>query len=174
MEQTQQNKKVVYIIVLLALALFGYIAYAVIQNNKNNKDTNMATTTNQEVLGELRVAQAEDIIVINYSGKLENGTEFDSSYKRNQPFVFQLGIGQVIKGWDESLVGVKKGDKKTLTITPDKGYGAEDVKGQDGKIVIPKNSTLIFDVEVVEVISKADAEKMMAEQQAAQGTTTAQ
>ncbi len=118
------------------------------------------------------------MIVINYSGKLANGTEFDSSYTRGQPFVFQVGVGQVIKGWDEGLIGVKRGDKKTLTITPDKGYGAEDVKGADGKVIIPKNSTLIFDVEIVEVISRADAERMMAEQQAAMdvgaGTSSAQ
>ncbi len=173
MEQSEQNnKKVIYIIVVLAIALFGYIAYAVTQNNKT-KDMN-ATTTTQTTTGELRAAEVGDVIVINYSGKFTNGTEFDSSYKRGQPLVFQIGVGQVIKGWDEGLLGVKKGDKKTLTITPDKGYGSEDVKDQAGKVVIPKNSTLIFDVEIVEVISKADAERMMAEQQAAMGTSSAQ
>ena len=172
METIQSNKKITYIIVLIAVILFGYIIYSVIQSNKNkNMENTNATTTNQ-VVGELRVAEAGDIIVINYSGKLANGTEFDSSYKRGQPFVFQVGVGQVIAGWDEGLIGAKRGDKKTLTITPDKGYGAEDVKGQDGKIVIPKNSTLIFDVEVVEVISKADAEKMMADQKAAMEAAT--
>ena len=172
MEQTDQNnKKVIYIIVVLAIALFGYIAYAVTQHNKT-KDMNATTTT--QTTGELRAAEVGDVIVIDYSGKFTNGTEFDSSYKRGQPLVFQIGVGQVIKGWDEGLLGVKKGDKKTLTITPDKGYGSEDVKGPDGKVVIPKNSTLVFDVEVVEVISKADAERMMAEQQAAQGTSSAQ
>lgn len=177
METTKNDKKITYIVVLIAVVLFGYIIYSVIQSNNNkNMETN-ATTTNQ-LSGDMRIAEAGDVIVINYSGKLENGTEFDSSYKRGQPFVFQVGVGQVIAGWDEGLIGAKRGDKKTLTITPDKGYGAEDVKGQDGKVVIPKNSTLIFDVEVVEVISKADAERMMAEQQAAQaaagGTSTAQ
>jgi FKBP-type peptidyl-prolyl cis-trans isomerase len=175
--ETTQNKKITYIVVLIAILVFGYLIYAVIQSNKNkNMETN-ATTTDQLTNNEPRIAQAEDVIVINYSGKLANGTEFDSSYKRGQPFVFQIGIGQVIAGWDEGLIGVKKGDKKTLTITPDKGYGAEDVKGQDGKVIIPKNSTLIFDVEVVEVISKEDAEKMIAQQKAmveAEGTTTAQ
>lgn len=171
METTQSNKKITYIIVLIAVILFGYIIYSVMQNNKNkNMETN-ATTTDQ-VLAELRIAEAGDVIVINYSGKLTNGTEFDSSYKRGQPFVFQVGVGQVIKGWDEGLIGAKRGDKKTLTITPDKGYGTEDVKGQDGKVIIPKNSTLIFDVEVVEVISKVDAERMMAEQKAAMESAT--
>lgn len=171
METTQSNKKITYIIILIAVILFGYIIYSVMQNDKNkNMETNATTT--EQVIAELRIAEAGDVIVINYSGKLENGTEFDSSYKRGQPFVFQVGVGQVIKGWDEGLIGAKRGDKKTLTITPDKGYGAEDVKGQDGKVVIPKNSTLVFDVEVVDVISKADAERMMAEQKAAMESAT--
>jgi FKBP-type peptidyl-prolyl cis-trans isomerase (trigger factor) len=173
METIQNNKKITYIIVLIAVILFGYVIYSVIQNNKNKNMKINSTTEN--VKTEAKIAEAGDIIVINYSGKLANGTEFDSSYKRGQPFIFQVGVGQVIKGWDEGLIGAKRGDKKTLTITPDKGYGTEDVKGQDGKVIIPKNSTLIFDVEVVEVISKVDAERMMAEQKAAQmvqGSTT--
>ena len=168
MEPTTQNKKTIYIIVtVLAIALFGYIVYAVVQNNKNkNMDTNANATTTNQVMGD-RVAEAGDVIVINYSGKLINGTEFDSSYKRGQPLVFQVGLGQVIKGWDEGLIGVKKGDKKTLTIPADKAYGDQEIKDpQTGKVVIPKNSTLIFDVEVVEVISKVDAERMMSEKQA--------
>ena len=177
METTQSNKKITYIIVLIAVILFGYIVYSVMQNNKNKNMENTNATTTDQVMGESKAAEAGDVIVINYSGKLTDGTEFDSSYKRGQPFVFQVGLGQVITGWDEGLIGAKRGDKKTLTITPDKGYGAEDVKGSDGKIIIPKNSTLIFDVEVVDVIAKVDADRMMAEQQAkmeAQGTTTAQ
>ncbi len=166
MEPTTQNKNLIYIIVgVLAVALFGYVVYAVTQNNKNkNMNTNATTTT--QVAGD-RVAEVGDVIVINYSGKLTNGTEFDNSYKRGQPLVFQVGLGQVIKGWDEGLMGVKKGDKKTLTISADKAYGDQEIKDpQTGKVVIPKNSTLIFDVEVVEVISRVDAERMMAEQQA--------
>ncbi len=176
METTQGNKKITYIIILIAIILFGYIIYSVMQNNKNINMEKNATTTEQ-VLAEGKIAEAGDVIVINYLGKLANGTEFDSSYKRGQPFVFTVGVGQVIKGWDEGLIGAKSGDKKTLTITPDKGYGDEEIKGQDGKVIIPKNSTLIFDVEVVDVISKADADRMMAEQKAAmedQGSSTAQ
>ena len=107
--ETTQNKKITYIWVLIAILIFGYVIYAVMQSNKNkNMETN-ATTTDQLMSNEPRIAQAEDIIVINYSGKLANGTEFDSSYTRGQPFVFQVGVGQVIKGWDEGLIGVKKG-----------------------------------------------------------------
>ncbi len=176
MEETKHNKKITYIMIIVAIALFGYIAYAVIENNKN-KDKNMENT-DTTMTTESKISESGDIIVINYSGKLENGTEFDSSYKRGQPLVFQVGVGEVIPGWDEGLIGVKKGDKKTLNIPAEKGYGDQEIKNpQTGEVIIPKNSTLIFDVEVVEVIAKADAERMVAEQQAmqaAQGTSTAQ
>lgn len=174
--ETQSNKKIVWAIVLIVVLLFGYVIYSVIESNTNKANETMdATTTPTELESTAapRIAQKGDIIVINYTGKLENGTEFDSSYKRGQPFVFQVGEGQVIQGWDEGLIGVKKGDAKTLTIPANKGYGNQDIKDAAGKVIIPKNSTLIFDVEVVEVISKEDAERMMAEQQAAQSTSTA-
>ncbi len=174
MEKNIPNKKILIIMVTIFILLFSYVVYAIIQNNKNKNMTDTNTTQNTEATSTLRVSQAGDIIVIHYSGKLENGTEFDSSYKRGQPFVFQVGIGQVIKGWDEGLIGVKKGDKKTMTIPGDKAYGSQEIKGPDGKVLIPKNATLIFDVEVIEVISEADAMRMMQEQQAAQGSGTQQ
>lgn len=166
MENKKDNKKIMYIMVIVAIAVIGYVAYAVIDNKKNMNNTN---TTNTE----LRTAQTGDVIVINYAGRLENGTEFDSSYKRGQPLVFELGLGQVISGWDEGLMGVKKGDKKTLTIPADKAYGSQEIKDpQTGKVIIPANSTLIFDVEVVEVISREDVEKMMEQQAVADDQAT--
>ncbi len=169
MERNIPNKKILAVMIMIFLLLFSYVAYAIIQNNKNK---NMQDTTQNATSTNLRAAVARDIIVIDYSGKLENGTEFDSSYKRGQPFVFQLGIGQVIKGWDEGLIGAKKGDKKTLTIPGEKAYGNQEIKGPDGKVLIPKNATLIFDVEVIDVISEEDAIRMMQAQQAAQGGTS--
>ena len=167
--QTQTRKrsdnKILFIIIAIAVLLFGYVVYSVTQDIKKNKNQNAMET--QQATTTLRAAEAGDVIVINYSGKLADGTEFDSSYTRGQPFVFQVGVGQVIPGWDEGLIGAKRGDKKTLTINSDKGYGDQEIKDAKGKIIIPKNSTLIFDVEVVDVISSVDAEKMMAEQKAA-------
>lgn len=170
MEKSVQSKKIMYVMISIFILLFAYVAYSIIQNNKNKKmeETNTATTTG------VRVSEVGDIIVINYSGKFENGTEFDSSYKRGQPFVFQVGVGHVIKGWDEGLIGVKRGDKKQLIIPSDKAYGEKGVTDPNGKVIIPKNATLIFDVEVVEVISEADAQRMMAEQKAAEGSSTQQ
>jgi len=91
-------------------------------------------------------ASAGKMVKVHYTGKLTNGTVFDSSYKRGEPIEFKLGVGQVIKGWDEGIALMKVGGKATLTIPADLGYGARGAGG-----VIPPNATLVFDVELVDV-----------------------
>ena len=85
-------------------------------------------------------------VSVHYTGKLEDGTEFDSSIPRGQPFTFTLGAGQVIKGWDLGVEGMKIGEKRSLVIPPHLGYG---IRGAGA--TIPPNATLIFDIELLEV-----------------------
>ncbi|KAJ7250173.1 peptidyl-prolyl cis-trans isomerase [Mycena haematopus] len=94
-----------------------------------------------------------DTVVIHYDGYLEDtskpnnkGSKFDSSRDRNEPFKTEICVGKVIKGWDEGIPQLSKGSKATLTITPDYGYGARGFPP-----VIPANSTLIFEVELLEI-----------------------
>ena len=113
-------------------------------------DTSMVTTDSglqyeDTECGDGPEAAAGDVVTVHYSGKLENGETFDSSVD-GEPFTFQLGVSQVIQGWQEGVAGMSEGGKRTLTIPPELGYGKA---GRPP--VIPHNSTLIFDIEVLEI-----------------------
>jgi len=97
------------------------------------------------VIGNGAEAKKGDIVSAHYVGTLSNGQKFDSSYDHGQPFSFALGGGMVIQGWDLGLVGMKVGGKRKLIIPSDLGYGNRNI----GEGLIPPNSTLFFDVELV-------------------------
>jgi FKBP-type peptidyl-prolyl cis-trans isomerase FkpA len=103
-------------------------------------------TIEDVVVGDGAAAAAGQQVKVHYTGWLTNGTKFDSSKDRNDPFVFPLGAGRVIKGWDEGVQGMKVGGKRKLTIPPALGYGARGAGG-----VIPPNATLVFEVELLGV-----------------------
>lgn len=91
-------------------------------------------------------AQQGNTVTVHYVGTLTNGNKFDSSRDRGKGFSFQLGAGQVIKGWDQGVAGMRIGGLRKLTIPPELGYGARGFSN-----VIPPNSTLVFEVELLEV-----------------------
>jgi peptidylprolyl isomerase len=98
------------------------------------------------VLGKGASPVAGKQVKVHYTGTLENGKKFDSSVDRKQPFSFMIGVGQVIRGWDEGVMSMKVGGKRKLVIPANLGYGARGAGG-----VIPPNATLLFDIELLEV-----------------------
>lgn len=99
-----------------------------------------------QAVGTGDTAKAGQTVSVHYTGWLTNGKKFDSSVDRGQPFSFRLGVGQVIKGWDEGVQGMKIGGKRKLTIPSNLGYGARGAGG-----LIPPHATLVFDVELLGV-----------------------
>ncbi|TGK79105.1 FKBP-type peptidyl-prolyl cis-trans isomerase [Leptospira noumeaensis] len=97
------------------------------------------------VVGKGEEAFSGSYVTVHYVGKLTNGNKFDSSRDRNRPFEFNLGAGEVVKGWDKGIKGMRVGGKRKLIIPPELGYGSKTVGS------IPANSTLIFEVELLKI-----------------------
>ena len=114
-----------------------------VNQNNNQKNMDLKIETTQEGTGD-KVTKSGDTISVHYTGKLEDGTKFDSSVDRGEPFEFKIGAGMVIQGWEQGLLDMKVGEKRILTIPSEMGYGAQGAGG-----IIPPNATLIFEVELM-------------------------
>ncbi|XP_067130190.1 peptidyl-prolyl cis-trans isomerase FKBP2-like [Centruroides vittatus] len=143
--------------ILLLVVLMCLIDFVVISDeNTSGKSTNAKTKKLQigvkkrpEVCD--KKSKKGDVLHMHYKGTLEDGTEFDTSYKRGEPLSFTLGSGQVIRGWDQGLLGMCEGEKRKLVIPPDLGYGSAGAPP-----TIPGDAVLTFEVELVKIERKSE------------------
>ncbi|PIR84201.1 peptidylprolyl isomerase [Candidatus Kaiserbacteria bacterium CG10_big_fil_rev_8_21_14_0_10_51_14] len=151
-------------VVLIVLAVGGYSIYRATSNGDGAANvagagltatsTDPATTVQgQDVrVGTGREAKPGDLVSVLYAGKFTDGTVFDSSAAHdNEPLKFILGADGLIPGFQVGVNGMKEGGQRLISVPPTLGYGAEDVKDDAGNVVIPANSTLVFEVELVKV-----------------------
>lgn len=163
MKNQKENIGVIVSFIAIAIVI-GLVIYILMNRNQDivsssseNKISNSVSSSDNKLEEQTKptknnmekVAKNGDILVMNYTGRFTDGKVFDSNvdpkFSHVTPFEFTLGAGMVIKGWDEGLVGMKIGEKKVLTVPPEKGYGPNDYSS------IPGNSTLIFDVELLDI-----------------------
>lgn len=151
------------LVVFLVAAIAGVLVLGLKDNKAHIEEkpltvTNSANTTNTNnqqlkiedlTVGTGSAAENGDTVTVNYTGTLTDGKKFDSSYDRHEPFKFKLGAGEVIRGWDQGILGMKVGGKRRLTIPPELGYGSRGAGA-----AIPPNSTLIFEVELLDTSKK--------------------
>jgi peptidylprolyl isomerase len=155
------DKKIILVIVIILIVIFSGLYFLLqpkkdinleqLQNNQqteNNMQNNFQIQgMNVEILREGTGDSAKngDTVKVNYVGTLQNGTKFDSSIDRGEPFSFKLGEKRVIQGWELGVLGMKVGEKRKLTIPPELAYGSSAIGG-----VIPANSTLIFEIDLLD------------------------
>ncbi len=149
-----KNAQYVIIALIVIGAVYALFTYTQKSTVKVLQTKKQMTVTNKLLIEDVKEGTGSavvsgDTVVINYQGTLTNGEEFDSSYKRGVPFETAIGVGRVIQGWDEGVVGMKIGGKRKLTIPSDKAYGEQGIPG-----AIPPNATLIFTVELVGIKGK--------------------
>ncbi len=148
------SKKILIAVVLIFVLIFVFFFVA---QNQNQKETEEASSFIEKIEGldivvveegEGASVKTGDSIDIHYVGKLEDGKIFDSSRERKKPYNFTIGEGEVIKGWEKGVIGMKVGEIRVLTISPELGFGSRS-QGP-----IPPNSTLIYEIELMSINSQ--------------------
>lgn len=143
-----RNRQARIIAIIVVLAIAGAAVTYLIANRNGNSGSEVTTASGLKYVditeGNGAAPQTGQMLTVHYTGTLQNGTKFDSSVDRGKPYQFRIGTGAVIKGWDEGLMGMKVGGKRKLIVPPSLGYGAT------GTPNIPPNSTLLFDVELLD------------------------
>lgn len=129
---------------ILFFSIAALVAAGCAQKNTGVTETGMKYEVIKEGTG--ASPKRGDSVTVHYTGWLEDGTKFDSSVDRNQPFTFKLGVGQVIQGWDDGVATMRVGGKTKFFIPPELGYGSRGAGG-----VIPPNAKLIFEVELLSI-----------------------
>lgn len=147
----RNQRLAVLAVAILLLAAVVYVIYTATNRQAETTSPGATTSPSGLVIEDLEVGAGEqadtgDTVTVHYTGTLQDGTKFDSSLDRGQPYTFTIGQGRVIAGWEEGIPGMKVGGKRKLTIPPELGYGAGG-----SPPVIPANATLIFEVELLEV-----------------------
>lgn len=134
-----------FLLALILTPVLGSVAFSA-TTQEQTVTTASGLKYVDQVVGKGASPVKGNLVTVHYTGTLANGKKFDSSLDRNKPFSFVIGTGQVIKGWDEGVAGMKVGGKRKLIIPPELGYGSRGAGG-----VIPPNATLNFDVELLDV-----------------------
>ena len=151
-----EEKKSILIIAIILIIIIGgiYFLFPKPVNNQPSEKENINSNNNEtktvkiEILkeGSGEPSKTGDLVLVHYTGTLENGTKFDSSLDRGTPLDFTLGENRVIQGWELGVLGMKVGEKRKLTIPSELGYGS-----QGAGELIPPNATLIFEVELLKI-----------------------
>jgi peptidylprolyl isomerase len=144
-KRSGQRNKIIAIVMIAALVIAAVIFILSGTGGSGEVTTSTGLKYIDVVEGTGPTPERGQTLVVHYTGTLTNGTKFDSSFDRGQPYEFELGTGNVIQGWHEGFATMKVGGKRKLIIPPNLAYGAQ------GRPRIPANSTLLFDVELLEI-----------------------